>query len=351
MRLPTSLREIDLLQRMEDLADALGIARIERREVGPAEAARAVAAVGQHELADVERLAGRQRGLQEVAGGLDARRAPHRSRPAGRRPSAPRRDNPSSRAAAPCRASPSPSAPCCASYQARKVREGTPRSGPVRCLGERRIGMRAVVFHGPSLAVRIAVDHPDVADALAQQIPACGLAAHAGADHQHVEHPLAVRAGALGHPVGRRIVQPGEIVPRDPLRSLQTRLHPRQDRPCRASTLPSGWKQPDGMCPLEASTARARISAGWNRSRAMSEFVLAGPTLGRKCHARTPGLDADARQSRRRPHLRQSRHDREPAARFAARLSRASSTSCTCTRAWRSARRTSMPRRAARRPS
>ena len=32
-----------------------------------------------------------------------------------------------------------------------KVREGTPRSGPVKCLGERRIGMRAVVFHGPSL--------------------------------------------------------------------------------------------------------------------------------------------------------------------------------------------------------
>ena len=43
-----------------------------------------------------------------------------------------------------------PSAPCFASYQARKVSAGKPRSGPVRCLGERRMSMRAKVSHGPS---------------------------------------------------------------------------------------------------------------------------------------------------------------------------------------------------------
>jgi hypothetical protein len=33
--------------------------------------------------------------------------------------------------------------PCWASYQARKVRLGTPRSGPISCLGLRSVSMRA----------------------------------------------------------------------------------------------------------------------------------------------------------------------------------------------------------------
>ena len=206
---------------MEDLADALGIVRVERGEVGPAEAARAVAAVGQHELADVERLAGRQRGFQQVAGGLDIdERHAVLDRQVDDLPHPDEIIHP---------------------VEPQHLVELLPARGAVLRLvpgaegegGHAEIGAGEVLGRAQDrharrgvprafLAVRIAVDHPDVADALADQIPACGLAAHAGADHQHVEHPLAVGTGAFGHPVGRRIVQPGEIVPRDPLRSFQT---------------------------------------------------------------------------------------------------------------------------------
>ena len=72
----------------------------------------------------------------------------------------------------------------------------------------------------------VTLDHTDVADAFAQQAPARGLAAHAGADDQNVEHEAPVGAGLLRHPIGRRIVQPRQVVARDLLEFVQARRMP-----------------------------------------------------------------------------------------------------------------------------
>ena len=72
--------------------------------------------------------------------------------------------------------------------------------------------------------MRLALDDADIGDAFAQEAIAHGLAAHAGAHDQHVEHPLAVGAGAFGHPVGRRVVQPREIVGGDLPQRGQARI-------------------------------------------------------------------------------------------------------------------------------
>ena len=72
----------------------------------------------------------------------------------------------------------------------------------------------------------VALDHADVADTFALQAPADGLAAHAGADDQDIQHAAAVRAGLFRHPVGRRIVQPRQVVARDRLQFVQARRLP-----------------------------------------------------------------------------------------------------------------------------
>ena len=52
--------------------------------------------------------------------------------------------------------------PCCASYQARGVRLGMPRSGPVRYFGVRSVRMRAKLSHGPARSERVLVDDQQV---------------------------------------------------------------------------------------------------------------------------------------------------------------------------------------------
>ena len=206
--------EVDVLQRMEYATLADGILGIERGERGPAEAAGTVAAVGQDDLAGVDGLAGRQRRAQEVAGGFDLQQVDAVL------------DLQADGLAHPQEIG--------QPVETGDLVELLPPLGPVLRLvpgaegegGDAEVGAGQVLGRAqdrharrgvprPLAAMGLALDDPDVADSLAQQAVAHGLAAHAGAHHQHVEGRLAVGPGASGHPVRCGVVQPGEVVLRD----------------------------------------------------------------------------------------------------------------------------------------
>ena len=109
------------------------------------------------------------------------------------------RDSPSNRRAGSCRAGPRASGPATASCQERKVRLGTPKSGPVSCLGERSVAIRAHVIHGPSRAGGPLVDEQDIVNALTTQAEPNGKAAQPRADDNHVEGatPSGARRGRI----------------------------------------------------------------------------------------------------------------------------------------------------------
>ncbi len=92
--------------------------------------------------------------------------------------------------------------------------EGQRRHAEVRScevLGTAKGDHARVGAPGAFLAARGTVDHAQVGHAFAQQRIGGGLAAHAGAGNQHVQHWLAVGAVRGRHPVGRREVQPRQV--------------------------------------------------------------------------------------------------------------------------------------------
>ena len=243
MRLPTNLAEVDLLQRMEDLAHALRARRDRTKGSGghlnPPAPSRPLASTSLRtwSVSPVDSVASRNL----PAGSTLVQRHAVLDRQVDR-PCAPTADNPASRAASPCRASPSRRAPCCASYQARKVREARRdrgRSDAWASAGSACARWCSTGLRGGAVARRSpgCCGCPRAANSSLRSGRTCrrrppARRARACRPGRCARAPSWRADSSAGRDRGARSAPQ----PPDP-------LHPRQDRPCRASKAHSvtGW--------------------------------------------------------------------------------------------------------------